>query len=127
MRVGVAGDLSSTGGPPGVCDSCGRDSRLEKYLIDNSVDAVDVAIILVSILDQLSVGEAGPQTIDACTVISPVFQEVNSITQKVLDGYLGFRVHLRLLLRDGLLRDNPDDPTAVRILLRSQHKTREGK
>ena len=121
VRMGVMWDLSSAGGPSGMGYSGGGDSSLHEDLLNNSINAVDVAIPLVSILDKLSLGHAGPESEDSCAIVPSVFQEIDSIAQKVLDGDPRLRIFLGFLFWDGSLRNNTDDTTALRIFLGSHH------
>ena len=95
--MGVMGDFSSAGGPSGMSYSSGGDPSLNEDLLNNSINAVDVALPFVSILDKLSLGHAGAESKDSCAIVSSVFQEINSIAQKVLDGYPRLRIFFGFL------------------------------
>ena len=97
VGMGVVRDFSSAGGPSSMGYSGCGDSSLHEDLLNNSINAVDVAISLVSILDKLSLGHTGAESEDSCAIVPSVFQEIDSIAQKVLDGDPRLRIFFGFL------------------------------
>jgi hypothetical protein len=120
VGVRVFVDLLATCCPTGMRNSTCGNSCFGQHLFNDLIDASSLLQPMLGVLDQsTAVGKVGCQSIDPCTVIAPVFEQLYSLTKELLKSVpiIGL-VHLFLLFfGEGSFQYHPDDTAAFGLLL----------
>lgn len=80
-------------------------------------------VSIISVLDKFTLAHTGPSSEDASAVVTSVFEEVDTVTQKLFKSSSVFGIILDLFLSHQLLGHHPDDTTTLEVLLRGQEVT----
>lgn len=101
-------------------NAAGRNSCFQHNFVDNLGDASCLLGPMLCVFDKpAAVNCIGSQSIDSCTIITPIFEKFNPLTEKLFKAEpIVFLVHLGLLLFcDGVLHNHTDYSAAFHLLL----------